>query len=490
MEKLVCASCPEQYHDEMVRACVQLGIIKAFGKSGDMINKLDGSEWIPKWQARVVQAVSQAAAIPGVKRVKIICIKGGLHCDAELRHQPKVDKAIMAEISTLGVGVTTRLEWLEFSDFQEDFIPKSKKVETASSKKPSAEDTSSKSKKVPATKKTESEKVPAKNSSTKQEASTATPVSSVVCGECDKTFKNVESFQQHQKGTGHITCGTCDKCFDNMNKLQQHISSTGHFAKSSLKTVFKAPSDEASTLPSSMSIVVCDECNEAFKNIALFHQHQEATKHITCTVCGKCFDNMNKLQQHVSSTGHSDVTYHVDNLSLETALKYVKPRVFGSNSTIKFDVCYSFFNYNCDPYFPPAIELLESSIPLLSVDLLTLFSRACDVHIPNRNNREEHAATLRRACASRDVVGEGMMERIISCELDLMARLAGTKALFDPMEISRTANSAIQLRERRQQLHFKSVSELKEIAQQVGAVIGKSEDKSFIIESILCRPSK
>ncbi len=483
MEKLVCASCPEHHHDEMVRLCVQLEIIKAFGKSGDMINKLDGAQWIPKWQARVVQAVSQAAAIPGVKRVKIICIKGGFHCDAELRHQPKLDKAIIEELSTLGVDVTTRLEWLEFRDFQDDYIPKSKKADTPSMKKNNnADDSMTKLKKNSSAKKVEPDKISATNNLTKPELPPATSIPSIVCDECDKIFKNIESFQQHQEATGHITCKTCGKCFSNVNKLQQHISSTGHSTKASLKTVFKASSNDTP-----VTSIICDECNKTFKNTESFQQHQEATGHITCSTCGKCFSNANKLQQHISSTGHTDMTFNAGNINLETTLKLVKPRVFGSLNTNKLDICYHYFNRNCDPFFPPAIELLESTISLLSIDMLNLFSQACDIRIPNRNNKIEHAALLRMACEEKEIVDEDMINRIVCDEMDLLARCAGKKALFDPMEISRINSGAILMRERRKQLHLKSISELKEMVQQVGASIGKSEDKGFIVEAILCK---
>ena len=55
-DAVVCASCPETYHDRVAELCLQHQVQKAFRKAGDTLNKRRGKGWIPKWEAKVVMA--------------------------------------------------------------------------------------------------------------------------------------------------------------------------------------------------------------------------------------------------------------------------------------------------------------------------------------------------------------------------------------------------------------------------------------------------
>ena len=102
---LVCASCPEAFHDEVADLCRQHGVQKAFGKAGDMVNDLSGKDWIPKWEAKVVMAVVTKAQTLGVSSAAILCISGGRQCDLEMARQPMLVRAIKKEMADIKVKV-------------------------------------------------------------------------------------------------------------------------------------------------------------------------------------------------------------------------------------------------------------------------------------------------------------------------------------------------------------------------------------------------
>eukprot|EP00435_Cladocopium_sp_Y103_P056407 s250_g19.t1 len=115
----VIASCPEWCHDQMTDICSCRPLVKAFGKKGDYLDDLDGSEWYAKWQARVVQAVTTSVQLrPECKQVKIICIEGGPHCDREYAKIPDLKKAVCREMEQLKRKVRVKCEWMSWEDFQ------------------------------------------------------------------------------------------------------------------------------------------------------------------------------------------------------------------------------------------------------------------------------------------------------------------------------------------------------------------------------------
>lgn len=114
-EAVICVSCPEEYHDKAARACKQLGIQKAFGKQGDMVDDLTGEEWFAKWEAKVVMATVTQMRERKVRRAKLLCISGGDHCDKEYQRQPHLTRAIQKEY---GSEVRVQVQWMEFRDLE------------------------------------------------------------------------------------------------------------------------------------------------------------------------------------------------------------------------------------------------------------------------------------------------------------------------------------------------------------------------------------
>ena len=100
VEAVVCASCPESYHDRVAEFCLQHQVQKAFGKAGDMVNAQSRKDWIPKWEAKVVLATVAKAQTLNSDKALILCIAGGKHCDAEMaRHQEFRVRVELIEIS-------------------------------------------------------------------------------------------------------------------------------------------------------------------------------------------------------------------------------------------------------------------------------------------------------------------------------------------------------------------------------------------------------
>ena len=116
---LVCASCPEAFHDEVAELCRRHGIQKAFGKAGDMVNDLAGRDWIPKWEAKVVMAVVTKAQTLGVSNATILCISGGRQCDLEMARQPALVRAIRKEMGSDKFSI--KVSWMDISDFRKEY---------------------------------------------------------------------------------------------------------------------------------------------------------------------------------------------------------------------------------------------------------------------------------------------------------------------------------------------------------------------------------
>ena len=122
-EAVVCASCPETYHDRVAELCLQHQVQKAFGKAGDMVNGLTGKDWIPKWEAKVVMATVTKAQTLNSNKALILCIAGGKNCDAEMARQPALVRAIKTEMADQDFRV--RVEWIEINEFLERYPGKS-----------------------------------------------------------------------------------------------------------------------------------------------------------------------------------------------------------------------------------------------------------------------------------------------------------------------------------------------------------------------------
>ena len=95
VEAVVCASCPESYHDRVAELCLQHQVQKA----GEMVNAQSGKDWIPKWEAKVVMATVTKAQTLNSNKALILCIAGGKHCDAEMARQPALVRAIKTEMA-------------------------------------------------------------------------------------------------------------------------------------------------------------------------------------------------------------------------------------------------------------------------------------------------------------------------------------------------------------------------------------------------------
>eukprot|EP00438_Fugacium_kawagutii_P013604 Skav202997 [mRNA] locus=scaffold1344:51075:52554:+ [translate_table: standard] len=117
----VVASCPEFCHDAVQGICQTMKFVKAFGQKGDCVDLVSDSGWVDKWKMRVVQAVTTSLQLhPQCSTVKIFCIEGGKHCNAEMAAVPDLKKAIQMEMSQMGRTVRTPLSWLSFEEFEEE----------------------------------------------------------------------------------------------------------------------------------------------------------------------------------------------------------------------------------------------------------------------------------------------------------------------------------------------------------------------------------
>ena len=119
MEACVCASCPDVHQDKVAELCKKLQIQKAFGRAGDMVDSLSGTDWVAKWEAKVVMATVTKIETLEASKAKILCISGGKHCDLEMARQPKLVKAIRQELDQPNFPI--KVEWMDFPLFLEEY---------------------------------------------------------------------------------------------------------------------------------------------------------------------------------------------------------------------------------------------------------------------------------------------------------------------------------------------------------------------------------
>ena len=118
-DAVVCASCPETYHDRVAELCLQHQGQKAFRKAGDTLNKRRGKGWIPNWEAKVVMATVTKAQTLNTNKARFLCIAGDKNCGAEMARQPARVRAIKPGMANQVYRV--RVELIEIREFWERY---------------------------------------------------------------------------------------------------------------------------------------------------------------------------------------------------------------------------------------------------------------------------------------------------------------------------------------------------------------------------------
>ena len=80
---VVCASCPQTYHDRVAELCLQHQVQKVFRKTDDTLNKRKGKSWIPKWEAKVGMATVTKAQMLNTNKARILCLAGNKNCGGD-----------------------------------------------------------------------------------------------------------------------------------------------------------------------------------------------------------------------------------------------------------------------------------------------------------------------------------------------------------------------------------------------------------------------
>jgi hypothetical protein len=291
----VCASCPEDYQDAVTAICLERGIQKAYGRSGDMVNGLSGKDWIPKWQSKVVLAAVTKANTLNSSRVIIVCIEGGKHCDQEYAQIPFLKRAIDKEWQDNGHSSPLRVDvaWVSFQAFSEDFGS----ISNMSTSSPSAKTTCV----------------------SMEKTTTVSSLSDKGRVGKDISAADLNPIQEIAQLNIHSTSAT--------TKPRTQTKSAPN-PKESVK-VLSAPSREenklksreenklkASSLAPSLEIK-CDECGRGFKSDDALSSHRQSTNHFKlidvfiCVECSKHFGSMESFNQHIRATGHRDVQTHL-----------------------------------------------------------------------------------------------------------------------------------------------------------------------------------
>eukprot|EP00435_Cladocopium_sp_Y103_P063888 s134_g25.t1 len=132
-EVRVVASCPEDLHDQVMDICRELGMHKAFGKAGDFIDAIkSGAKWFDLWKAKVCQTVLVATMHSKCSVVKIVCIRGGPHCDEEFHATTDLVKAVeddMMKQNRRKIEVVS--QWMSMAYFEKNFCSEGKQEDPA-----------------------------------------------------------------------------------------------------------------------------------------------------------------------------------------------------------------------------------------------------------------------------------------------------------------------------------------------------------------------
>ena len=374
VEVFICASCPKNYQDEVSHVCRNLGIQKAYGRPGDMVDSLSGKDWVGKWEAKVVMATVTKAHTLKARKARIICISGGPHCDLEIAQQPRIVRAIKQEMSDEDFIV--KVEWIEIRQFREDYAagysgvsitadggskpgtekskhegksrPGSASLGDAKGKQPRCE-AGSKQPPTPIDPKGRSpasaaggEKQQVKDGQGKhtptpqKSAKEAGAAGGAVGSKGDGTIRPAAADGRSRKAGGDAesrppgrakrppgaevgkdrgpgrawVCKQCRKEFDHRRALLQHQGGTGHAGVSRAAAADAATSNKESPAP---AVWVCGECERQFTSEAACDQHQTATGHSDPTCgCGRSFGSRGALRQHMDATGHDPVSSSED----------------------------------------------------------------------------------------------------------------------------------------------------------------------------------
>jgi hypothetical protein len=329
-EVVVCASCPNIYQDEVSDVCRNLGIQKAYGRAGDMLDSLSGNEWLGKWEAKVVMATVTMANTLKAQKARIICISGGTHCDLEMAQQPKIVRAIKQEM--VNDEFIVKVEWIDIRQFREDYAAGYSGVSFTleGSSKPSKHTGNDDLKFRPASAETGDVKRNhlkgkqadhslggAGRAGGKQvgDDATARPAiadgrSKMAAGTADcrpaRSSKRSGADVGKDRGPGKgWVCKQCGKQFPAQHALVQHQSGTGHAGITrGAPGTGKPPKDGHTS-----AVWVCGECERQFASEAACDQHQTATGHSDPTCwCGRAFGSRGALQQHMDATGHDPMS--------------------------------------------------------------------------------------------------------------------------------------------------------------------------------------
>ena len=117
-EAVVCASCPETYHDRIAELCLRHQVQKAFGKAV-YIERTKWKRLGSRREAKVVMATVIKAQTLKSNKALILGIAGGKNGEVEMARQPALAGAIKSEMASPEVRV--RVELMEIQEFVERY---------------------------------------------------------------------------------------------------------------------------------------------------------------------------------------------------------------------------------------------------------------------------------------------------------------------------------------------------------------------------------
>lgn len=118
-EAIVCASCPDEWQQEVAHLCKANKIMKAFGRWNGI---QDGSFMVQacrEWVAQVITAVVGLVHEREAHNVRIICIEGGPWVSVQKAKQPHLLHAVCSELGDPSFPVS--VTWMTLSSFKGEF---------------------------------------------------------------------------------------------------------------------------------------------------------------------------------------------------------------------------------------------------------------------------------------------------------------------------------------------------------------------------------
>jgi len=144
----------------------------------------------------------------------------------------------------------------------------------------------------------------------------------VQCGECYRSFVDIQALHSHCRAKGHkasrsnFYCGQCDRWFPHSRALQQHITdSPAHNYCSSCNRTFvnRESLNQHLTMSSrhSRSLVIFQGSRSAGRNpITRQSSSSRAVHNFDCPICRKSFGSPSALAQHIESGVCSNISRH------------------------------------------------------------------------------------------------------------------------------------------------------------------------------------